>query len=159
MIQIKNKICFIGESGVGKSSLLKLLQGEEVSKERNPTIGLDIKTGSLGAFGKVSIWDFGGQKRFRFMWKDFLRGSGLAVLVTDSTEKNISKCKEIFEGFSRHTTAKIIVIANKQDLTNVLSEKEVQKRLGGLKTYGMSAIRTELRQRMNDILEYEMRTD
>ena len=158
MIQIKNKICFIGETGVGKSSLLKLLNGEEVSKKRNPTIGLNINTRCLGSYGKVSIWDFGGQKRFRFMWKDFLRGAGLAVLVTDSTEKNISQCQEIFEGFSHHTKAKIIVIANKQDLPNVLSEKEVQRRLG-VKTYGMSAIRPELRQRMKDILEYEMRTD
>ena len=158
MIQIKNKICIIGETGVGKSSILKLLHGEEVSKERNPTIGLNIRTRCLGSYGKVSIWDFGGQKRFRFMWKDFLRGAGLAVLVTDSTEKNISQCKEIFEGFSRHTKAKMIVIANKQDLPNVLSEKEVQKRLG-VRTYGMSAIRTELRQRIKDILEYEMKTD
>ena len=158
MIQIRNKICIIGETGVGKSSLLKLLHGEEVSKERNPTIGLNIRTRCLGSYGKVSIWDFGGQKRFRFMWKDFLRGAGLAVLVTDSTEKNISQCQEIFEGFSRHTKAKMIVIANKQDLPNVLSEKEVQKRLG-VRTYGMSAIRTELRKRMMDILEYEMRTD
>jgi len=158
MIHIKNKICLIGESGVGKSSLLKLLQGEEVSNERNPTIGLNINTRCLGSYGKVSIWDFGGQNRFRFMWKDFLRGAGLAVLVTDSTEKNISQCKEIYERFSRHTTAKIIVIANKQDIPNVLTEKEVQKRLG-VRTYGMSAIRPELRQRMKDILEYEMRTD
>ncbi|TFG01625.1 MAG: GTP-binding protein [Promethearchaeota archaeon] len=158
MIQIKNKICIIGETGVGKSSLLKLLQGKEVSNERTPTIGLDINTRNLGSYGKVSIWDFAGQNRFRYMWKDFLRGAGLTVLVTDSTEKNISKCKEIFERFSRHITAKIIVIANKQDLPNVLSEKEVQKRLG-VRTYGMSAIRPELRQRIRDILEYEMRTD
>ena len=158
MIHIKNKICFIGERGVGKSSLLKLLQGEEVSKERTPTIGLNINTRHLGSYGKVSLWDFGGQNRFRFMWKDFLRGAGLAVLVTDSTEKNLSKCKEIFERFSRHLTAKIIVIANKQDLPNVLSEEEVQKRLG-VRTYGMSAIRPELHQRMKAILEFEMRTD
>ncbi len=158
MIHIKNKIAIIGESGVGKSSLLKLLSGEEVSNERSPTIGLNINTRILGSYGKVSIWDFGGQNRFRFMWKDFLRGAGLAVLVTDSTEKNISKCKEIFERFSRHIRAKIIVIANKQDLPNVLTEDEVEKRLG-VKTYGMSAIRPELRQRMKAILEFEMRTD
>ena len=158
MIHIKNKICFIGESGVGKSSLLKLMQGEMVSNERNPTIGLNINTRNLGSYGKVSIWDFGGQNRFRFMWKDFLRGAGLAVLVTDSTEKNISKCKEIFERFSRHIRAKIIVIANKQDLPNVLTEDEVEKRIG-IKTYGMSAIRPELHERMKAILEFEMRTD
>jgi len=160
MIHIKNKICIIGESGVGKTSLLTLLQGEEVKKGRDPTIGLEIKIQKLAHYGKVSLWDFGGQKRFKFMWKDFLRGAGLTVLVTDSTEENVSKTKELYERFSRHAVnAKIIAIANKQDLPNVLSEIEVQKKLGGLKTYGMSAIRTDLRQRMHDILEYEMSSE
>lgn len=159
MIHIKNKICFLGESGVGKTSLLTLLQGKEISKERNPTVGLEIDTENLEHYGKVSIWDFGGQRKFVFMWKDFLRGAGLAVLVTDSTEENISKSKLIYDRFSRHINAKIIAIANKQDLPGALDESEVQKRLGGIKTYGMSAIRTELRQRMHDILDYEMSTD
>ena len=159
MIHIKNKICFLGESGVGKTSLLALLQGKEISKERNPTVGLEIDTEKLEHYGKVSVWDFGGQHKFVFMWKDFLRGAGLAVLVTDSTEENISKSKFIYDRFSRHINAKIIAIANKQDLPGALDESEVQKRLGGIKTYGMSAIRTELRQRMHDILDYEMSTD
>lgn len=159
MIHIKNKICIIGETGVGKTSLLSLLQGKEVSNERNPTVGLEINTTSLNSYGKVSIWDFGGQNRYKFMWKDFLRGAGLAVIVTDSTEENVSKSKEICERFSRYTTAKIIAIANKQDLPDVLSEAEVENKLGGIKTYGMSAIRPELRERMHDILEYEMSVD
>ena len=159
MIHINNKICILGESGVGKSSLLNLLQGKEVPKERNPTVGLEIDTTTLKSYGKVSIWDFGGQNRYKFMWKDFLRGAGLTILVTDSTEENISKSKDVFERFSRHVNSKIIAIANKQDIPGVLSEEEVQKKLGGIKTYGMSTIRSELRQRMHDILEYEMSTD
>ncbi|GAH79635.1 unnamed protein product, partial [marine sediment metagenome] len=39
-----------------------------------------------------------------------------------------------------------------------LTAQEVQKKLGGLKTYGMSAIRPELKQRMKEILEYEIAT-
>jgi len=159
MIHLKHKVCFLGESGVGKSSLISLLQGRTISKERRPTVGLEVESSQLNPFGKISIWDFGGQERFKFMWQDFLRGAGLAVLVTDSTEENISKTKETIERFSRHVGAKIIAIANKQDIPGSLNESEVQKRLGGVKTYGMSAIRTELRQRMQDILDFELRTD
>ena len=159
MIHLKHKVCFLGESGVGKSSLISLLQGRNISKERKPTIGLEIESSQLNPFGKISIWDFGGQERFKFMWQDFLRGAGLAVLVTDSTEENVQKAKEIISRFSRHVGAKIIAIANKQDIPGSLNEAEVQKRLGGVKTYGMSAIRTELRQRMQDILDFELRTD
>ena len=92
------------------------------------------------------------------MWQDFLRGAGLAVLVCDSTKKNVKKTKEILERFERSLGTKIIAIANKQDLPGALSAQEVQKQLGGLKTYGMSAILPELHQRMKEILEYEIAT-
>ena len=147
----------IGDQSVGKSSLLSLLHGREISKERNPTVGLEVEDSVLN--GKnCSIWDLGGQKRFKFMWQDFLRGAGLAVIVCDSTEKNVEKTKEIYDRFERSLGTKIIAIANKQDLPGALSAQEVQKKLGGLKTYGMSAIRPELQQRMKEILEYEIST-
>ncbi len=157
MISTKQKICIIGEGGVGKTSLLSLLQGRDVPQERIPTVGLDVEDSLLN--GKnCSIWDLGGQKRFKFMWQDFLRGAGLAVIVCDSTEENVEKTKEIYDRFERSLGTKIIAIANKQDLPGALTAQEVQKKLGGLKTYGMSAIRPELRQRMKEILEYEIAT-
>jgi len=152
---MKSKICFVGEGGVGKSSLLSLLQGKEVLKKRDPTIGLEVADSFLNG-KKCSIWDLAGQERFKFMWQDFLRGAGLAVLVCDSTEENVEQTKRIYERFERTFGSKIIAIANKQDLPGALSAKDVQKKLGGLKTYGMSAIRPELRERMKEILEYEI---
>ncbi len=157
MFSTKKKICFIGEQSVGKSSLLCLLQGREVKEERVPTVGLEVEDSILSG-KKCSIWDLGGQKRFKFMWQDFLKGAGLAVIVCDSTEKNVKKTKEIYDRFERSLGTKIIAIANKQDLPGRLSAQEIQKRLGGLKTYGMSAIRPELRERMKEILEYEIAT-
>ena len=157
MISSKQKICLIGEGGVGKTSLLSLLQGREVPYERIPTVGLEVEDSVLN--GKnCSIWDLGGQKRFKFMWQDFLRGAGLAVIVCDSTEENVEKTKKIYDRFERSLGTKIIAIANKQDLPNAMTAQEIQKRLGGLKTYGMSAIKPELRQRMKEILEYEIAT-
>jgi small GTP-binding protein len=159
VITIKNKVCFLGNSGVGKSSLVSLLQGREVLKERSPTVGLEIETTYLDHLGKYSIWDFGGQERYKFMWQDFLKGAGLAVLVTDSTEEDVYKSKEIYKRISRSIGSKIIAIANKQDLPGALSAKDIQKKLGGIKTYGMSAIRKEFRERMKQILEYEIITE
>ncbi len=144
-------------SSVGKSSLLSLLQGREITKETNPTVGLEIEDSILNG-KKVNIWDFGGQERFRFMWEDFLRGAGLTVFVCDSTEDNITKTKEIYNKFSRYMNTKIIAIANKQDLPSALSAKKVQKKLG-IQTYGMSAIRADLRDRIREILEYEIETE
>ena len=134
--------------------MLSLLQGRGVSKEKIPTVGLEIENSILNE-NKVNVWDFGGQERYQFMWQDFLRGAGLAVLVCDSTEKNIEKTKEIYDKLSRHVSAKIIAIANKQDLPGAISAKKVQKKLG-IQTYGMSAIRLDLRDRIREILEYEI---
>ncbi len=158
MLTSKSKICFLGEGGVGKTSLVSLLQGKRIDKERNPTVGLEVDDSILNE-KKCSIWDLGGQERFRFMWQDFLKGTGLAVLVTDSTETNVQKTKEIYERFSRFMGAKIIAIANKQDLPGALKANTVQNRLGGIKTYEMSAIKKELRDRMRQILEYEINSD
>jgi signal recognition particle receptor subunit beta len=133
------------------------LQGREVSYDRSPTVGLEVEDSILNG-KKCSIWDLGGQKRFKFMWQDFLRGAGLAVIVCDSTEENVEKTKKIYDRFERSLGTKIIAIANKQDLPNALPAQEIQKKLGGVKTYGMSAIRPELRQRMKEILEYEIAT-
>jgi len=134
--------------------LLSLLQGRDVTPERNPTVGLEIENSNLNG-QKVNIWDFGGQERYRFMWQDFLRGAGLTVLVCDSTKENLDETKEIYEKFSRYLKTKIIAIANKQDLPGALSAEKVQETLG-IQTYGMSAIRLDLRDRMRNILEYEM---
>lgn len=157
VLTTKTKICLLGLSSVGKSSLLSLLQGREIPKERNPTVGLEIENSMLNGT-KVNIWDFGGQERYHFMWQDFLRGAGLAVLICDSTEENLEKTKDIYNKFSRYLNTKIIAIANKQDLPDALSVKKVQKKLG-IRTYGMSAIRLDLRGRMREILEYEIDKD
>lgn len=157
MVENKSKICFVGEGGVGKTSLVSLLQDKDIVTERNPTIGLEIEDSVLNG-KKCSIWDLGGQERFRFMWKDFLRSSGLTILVCDSTEENIDKTKEILDRFSKYLNSKVIAIANKQDLENSLHPENVEKKLG-IKTYGMSAIRADLRDRMRHILEYEFSTE
>ena len=155
------KICILGEGGVGKSSLVSLLQGrmDNPSTEGSePTIGLEIEDSKING-KKCTIWDLGGQKRFKSMWNDFLKNSGLAVLVCDSTEENIKKTKQIYDRFANRIGSKVIAIANKQDLPGAIGAEEVEKKLGGIRTYEMSAIRSELRDRIQQILEYEMDTD
>ena len=157
MLANKSKICFVGQSGVGKTSLLSLLQGRMVPLERDPTVGLEIENSTLNG-KKCAIWDFGGQERFKFMWQDFLRGAGLTVLITDSTEENVERTKEIYERFSNHFASKVIAIANKQDLPNALNVKQVEQKLGGIKTYGMTAINPEYREKMKKLLQSQLKS-
>ena len=62
------KILIIGDSSVGKSSLLNLYSNNEVSLNIAPTLGCDYKTHEEIIDGKkfnLFIWDTAGQEKYR----------------------------------------------------------------------------------------------
>jgi small GTP-binding protein len=151
----KQKCVFIGQSGVGKSTLLSLVQGEKDLENRNPTIGVAIEQVSLDENNKTTVWDLAGQDRFQFMWDDFIKGAGLTVIITDSTEENINFTKEICNRYTRFRGSKVIAIANKQDLPGAMNIQNVADKLG-VKTYGMCAIDPSKRSDIRAILRHEL---
>lgn len=152
MIVNGSKCILLGEGGVGKTSLLRLLQGKEIQIQRIPTIGVDVEKIDFDISGiSVMVWDFGGQKRFQFLWDEWVKGSSLTVVVTDSSEKNVNETKNMLEKYRKKLGADIIAIANKQDLVGSLTPEEVSKRLG-VKTYGMVAIKRSNMDAMREII-------
>jgi ADP-ribosylation factor-like protein 6 len=151
----QRKMVVIGEGGVGKSTLISLLQGKNgKSEEHSPTIGVNVEKYSVDKTD-FCIWDFGGQKRFQFMWNDFLRGSSLTILVTDSSYSNVKETKEIIKRHKKQLGSKIIAIANKQDVSGSLSPKEVSEILG-VPTYGMVAINNDNRKSLFKIMKKQV---
>jgi small GTP-binding protein len=62
------KLLIVGESGVGKSSILTRFTEDTFSSDFMTTIGVDFKFKSLLIEGKtirLQIWDTAGQERFR----------------------------------------------------------------------------------------------
>lgn len=145
------KAVLVGESGVGKSTLSKLIRNLPTNGERKPTIGVNIEKVSTGA-GNMCLWDLGGQRRFRVMWDDFMRGSQLAIVVTDSSPENVAHTKEIIDRYMNNKAAKVIAIANKQDLNASMSPEDVQSALG-VPTYGMIGINRQNKARLHQIIE------
>ncbi len=150
----KHKLVLIGEQGVGKSTILSLLQGRKDLKKRKVTIGVAIEEVYVDD-SKVACWDLGGQDRFKFMWADFMRGAGTMVLVTDSTEENLQETKEIYERYNRFQGSKVIAIANKQDKSGALHPQKIANELG-IKTYAMCAINPVNRSTIEQILRQEV---
>ena len=139
------KTALMGYPGVGKSTIIKLLSGkseQELQQPYDPTIGIDFGTVDLMEGLKVSLWDLGGQSHFRVLWDSFLQGTGLICLVTDSSPENVAKSKEIVDKYKKFNGAKLIALANKQDLPNSMSPKEIEKALG-ITTIGMVAIKSQ----------------
>lgn len=136
---LRAKISLIGFSGVGKTTILNLIQAKELPTEHIPTVTGDI---GLIKIGKLffNLWDFAGQEQFSFLWNKFIEGSDAVLLITDSTVENVDKSKFFTELIEKEApNAKSCVIANKQDLPGALPSEDIERMLS-MKTYPMVAI-------------------
>ncbi|KAJ6720206.1 DRAB5-RELATED [Salix viminalis] len=126
------KILLIGDSGVGKSSLLLSLISNSV-RDLSPTIGVDFKIKMLTVGGKrlkLTIWDTAGQERFGTLTSSYYRGAHGIILVYDVTRRetfeNLSDiwAKEV-ELYTNQKCIKILV-GNKvdRDSERVVSREE-----------------------------------
>jgi len=148
---LRPKISLVGFSGVGKTTITKLIRAEEIPVQHIPTITGDIATVRIGKL-HFHLWDFAGQEQFSYLWNNFIKGSDAALLITDSTLENVEKSKfflELIKEQSPH--AHTAVIGNKQDLKGAINPTEIERILG-LKSYSMIAKDPENRDKMIQII-------
>jgi len=86
------KILLIGDSSVGKSSLLLRFSDQSFlgDEEGSATIGVDFKVQRIEVDGvkyKLSIWDTAGQERFRTITSSYYRGAQGVLLVYDVSNR------------------------------------------------------------------------
>ena len=85
------KIILVGDTGVGKSSLLLTYAEEHFPGEHTPTIGVDFRFRRVKVNNqtiKLQIWDTAGQERFRAISASYFRGSDIICLMYDITNKD-----------------------------------------------------------------------
>jgi small GTP-binding protein len=145
------KVSIIGLPSVGKSTLIKMLTGQNIPCDYVPTVGLDFGNIQIGD-AQISLWDLGGQDQFQWMWDNFLPGTSTILVVTDSTRVGVQKTKEFVNKYSNFKGSKLIVIANKQDLPGALSPSEVES-IVGAETHGLIAIDPTSKQALFKLLE------
>ena len=88
------KLLIIGDSGVGKSSILVQYIDSVYYDNYISTIGVDFKIKTLEMDGKqikLQIWDTAGQERFRTIISSYYRGARGVILVYDMTDINSFK--------------------------------------------------------------------
>jgi small GTP-binding protein len=154
------KVSLIGHPAVGKTTILKLLSEKIINKIYLPTQGFDLKTVEFDGF-RLKIWDFGGQKSYLNLYlKDYLVGSDMVLIVTDSSSKNVFTSRALIDIADEIVGANcpIIAIANKQDLVKQGGHLTVEKveHVLDVKTYGLTAIKSAERIKLMNILKKEL---
>ena len=120
------KVVAIGDSGVGKTSLIQMFEHLKFTESFKPTIGADFSNKEITINGRIvtlQIWDTAGQERYQSLGTSFYRGADCCFLVYDITNpqsfENLSKWKEIFLQKGLMTmpeTFPFIVVGNKVDI-------------------------------------------
>lgn len=123
------KIVFLGDAGVGKSSISQRFVNNKFSEHYEVTIGGAYLQQQLRLRGgkslRLHLWDTGGEERFKAMTPFYYRDADAAVLVYDVT--NIKSfwsleywVRELSEKAKREKLV-IVLAGNKSDV----SEKQV----------------------------------
>lgn len=128
------KLLIIGESGVGKSSLLLRFTDDAFDPEQAATIGVDFKVKTININGdkiKLAIWDTAGQERFRTLTPSYYRGGQGAILVYDVTNRDsfqkVDNWLNELETYSTNHDMIKMLVGNKCDM---LDERVVSKEEG-----------------------------
>ncbi|MHA2424786.1 MAG: ADP-ribosylation factor-like protein [Candidatus Thorarchaeota archaeon] len=147
------KVAILGFAGVGKTTTLHLLRGETLPLVHDPTIGVSIKKlPEEVENANIVLWDLAGQSRFSILWAKMIANAQVVVIVTDSTLENVLRSKKLVSLVKDEVPdAKIIGIANKQDLPTALTPERVGQILG-VATYELVAIDISYRDRLIQII-------
>ena len=118
------KILLIGDSGVGKSSILMRYTDDEYKHEYISTIGVDFKIKTITNCDKIiklQLWDTAGQERFQTITSSYYRGAQGIIIVYDITcEESFKNVKKWLQQIDNYTNGKVfkILVGNKVDLEN-----------------------------------------
>ena len=126
-------IITLGESSVGKSSIINRYVENNFDYNFVSTLGVDFRKKNININGediRLKIWDTAGQEKFRSIQKQYYRNSDGILLVFDVTKfETFNVLEEWINSIKNQTSNDIIVVlvGNKIDLNNkVISDDEIK---------------------------------
>ena len=118
------KVVLVGESGVGKTSIITKFIDDTFQEDQQSTTGGTFSTKSVicdgGKILKFEIWDTAGQERYRALTKMFYKDANAAIMVYDITRKDsFEELKNYWSEQIKESSPEgiiLVVAANKSDL-------------------------------------------
>ena len=130
------KILTIGESGVGKTCILRRFVENKFLKNHLATIGIDFKTKTINIKNKeikLKIWDTAGEERFHNITQQYYKDADGIVLVYDVTdEASYNKIRDWMDQIISNTpkdTISLVLLGNKCDSEERAVTEEQGKKL------------------------------
>ena len=124
------KIIFVGDSGVGKTTIIKRIIEEKFNDLNDSSIGVDYYSKDIKFKGdelKLQIWDTAGQEKYRGLITSYARNAVLAFIIYDiSSEETFNSLPKWIEYLNSIEKMKIIICGNKIDL----NDRKVNKKDG-----------------------------
>lgn len=125
------RMVMVGLDASGKTTIMYRMKLGETAKTI-PTIGFNVETLSYKNLN-MTIFDIGGQDKIRPLWRYYYENTQAIIYVIDcsDTERIDIAKEELYEMLEsvELKNAPLLIYANKQDLPNALSTKEVISQL------------------------------
>ncbi|WP_287583411.1 Rab family GTPase, partial [Candidatus Borrarchaeum sp.] len=123
------KIVVAGDGGVGKTSLLNRYVSDTFLTAMKMTIGTDFFSKVMerdNSVVKLQLWDFGGEKRFRFLLPGYCKGARGVLLAFDLNDfTTLMSLDEWIQIVKENTTdPKILLVGTKVDIAGGVTEEE-----------------------------------
>ena len=154
--KISFKIILIGDSSVGKTSLLLRYCDGTFDADSISTIGIDRKCKYLKRDDKyieLNIWDTAGQERFKSIAKNSFKGADGILLIYDLTNKktyfSVKKWMDDIKESTDINKIGFIVVANKCDVEKeeIQVDEDMEKKL--IETHNIKVMKTSAKNNIN----------
>ena len=128
------KILLIGESGVGKTSIISQYVEETFKEDQETSAGASFSTKKLelknGNLVTLEIWDTAGQEKFRALTQLFYKESSAAILVYDITRKDsFEQIKEYWFNQVKEKSPNNVIIALAANKIDLFENEEVEEKI------------------------------
>lgn len=143
------KFIVVGDSGVGKSSIIERLAEKSFSDAYRLTIGVDYRVTTMSIDGKIvklQLWDTAGDERFQHITSSYYKSCDGCIIVYDiNNSQSFENIQKWYDRFYHSNGAvaedkseynkRVVVVGNKLDKNSyfrVLSSqgRDAAKRLG-----------------------------
>jgi small GTP-binding protein len=151
---VSYKIILLGDTAVGKTSLILRFCNNEFQEKSIATVGVDTKKIYYKYQDKkmaLDIWDTAGQERFKSLAKNSFKGADGIILVYDlAVKKTFQNIKNWYNNIKESidiSNVAIIIVGNKSDIPDKEVKKEISDKF--CEQYKLQTIETSCKDNIN----------